>query len=175
MNKRRVIFFASFLLLLAAGKSFAKSLSIQIIQKNAGKDSVWATSYLFEQNIIDYFFSTGNIVSSSPIWINDSESEEKNRGALKAALIENREGGMDYLARIEINYSVNESSNPDAFLLENVKDVSWKIYSLRTDLEVFNGSVKPEKVTSKNNNESGLSDLAGLVAYKISNGLKNQK
>ncbi len=174
MNKRRVIFFASFLILLfAAGNCFAKSLSIQIVQKNAGKDVVWATSYLFEQNLIDYFFSTGNIVSSSPVWIYDTD--EKNKGALRAALVENREGGMDFLVRVEINYDVKDSSNPEAFLLDNVKEVSWKSYSLRTDLEVASGTARPEKVTSKNNNEAGLADFAGLVAYKISSGLKNQR
>ena len=158
------IFFVAVAFFCASG-AVAKSLSIQIIQNNPGQEKIWATSYLFEQNITDYFFDAGDIVSSSPIWISDSD--DKNRGALKASLRENLEGGMDFLVRVELFYDTNDSSNPEGLLLENIKKVQWKAYSVHSGKELFNGSAVPEKPTSKTNNEMGLSQFAGLVAYEI--------
>lgn len=149
---------------------FAKSLSIQIIQNNPGQEKIWATSYLFEQRITDYFFDSGDIVSSSPIWI--SSSDEKNRGALKASLLENLIGGMEVLVRIELFYNTNETSNPEAFLLENIKKVQWKAYAVSTGIQLFEGSTAPAKITASNNDEMGLSQFAGLVAYQINNQMR---
>ena len=171
MNKRWVI--SIFFLLvssLCVSVANAKSLSIQIIQNNPGQEKIWATSYLFEQSITDYFFDTGNIVSSSPVWISDTD--EKNRSALTASLKENREGGMDVLVRVELIYNTSDTSNPEAFLLENIKNVQWKAYAVSTGVEIFEGSAHPEKATSKNNNELGLAQFAGLVAYQINTQMK---
>ena len=88
------------LFLIFAGAAFAKSISVQVIQNLPGQEKVWDATRVFEQGVIDYYFFEGNIVSNSPIWINSTES--KNRGALGAALIENYDGGMEYLVRFEI-------------------------------------------------------------------------
>lgn len=150
---------------MCASAAFSKSLSIQIIQNNPGQEKVWATSYLFEQSITDYFFDAGDIVSSSPVWISDSD--EKNLGALKASLRENLQGGMDTLIRVELFYNTSDSSNPDGLLLENIKKVQWKAYAVSTGIQLFEGSAVPEKPNEKTNNEMGLSQFAGLVAYEI--------
>lgn len=174
MDKR---FAFSFLLLLFLLPSvcFAKSLSIQIVQNTPGQDKIWDTSYFLEQCITDYFFENGLIVSSSPIWISDVEAV-KNERAKKAALAENLEGGMEYLVRVEVFYApADETSNPQALLLENIKKVQWKSYLVKTGVEVASGSAKPDALTSSNNNESGLADFAGFVAYKINSELRNLK
>lgn len=173
MKNRFASAFFSVLIFFGAGFcAFPKSLSIQIIQNNPGQDKIWDTSYFLEQCITDYFFDNGQIVSSSPVWI--SSTDEKNSSALKAALAENLEGGMDYLVRIEIFYSAaGESPNPQALLLANVKKVEWKSYLVKTGIAVSSGSAVPESLSAENNNELGLSDFAGLVAYKINNGLKS--
>lgn len=154
---------------------FGKSLSIQIIQNMPGAEKVWDTSLLMEQCITDYFFENGQICSSSPVWMNDSD-EGKNKGALRASLAENLAGGMEYLVRVELFFRpAKEDSNPQAFLLENVQKAQWKTYNVKTGVEVANGSALPDAVTKKNNNEAGLADFAGYIAYKINNGLKNLK
>lgn len=169
--KKRIALFSVLFFFSIAG-AFSKSLSIQIIQNNPGNDKIWDTSYFLEQCLTDYFFENGQIVSSSPIWI--SENDEKNSRALKAALAENLEGGMEYLVRVEVFYApANETSNPQALLLENVKKIQWTTYSVKTGLEIGGGSALPETLTASNNNETGLADFAGFVAYKINNGLKS--
>ena len=150
----------------------ARSLSIQIIQNNPGQERIWATSYLFEQDLTDYFFDAGDIVSSSPIWISDSD--EKNLGALNASLRENLEGGMETLIRVELFYNTNESSNPEGLLLENIKKVQWKAYAVDTGDQLFEGKAVPEKVNSKTNNEMGLSQFAGLIANQINKQMKQR-
>lgn len=157
--------------LLSSG-AFARSLSIQIIQNNPGQEKVWATSYLFEQNITDYFFDAGDIVSSSPVWISDSD--EKNKSALKASLRENLEGGMDTLIRVELFYNTSDSSNPEGLLLENIKKVQWKAYAVSTGAQLFEGSAAPDKPNAKTNNEMGLSQFAGLVAYQINTQMRTR-
>lgn len=173
MNRRFAFAFISIFFALPAF-CFSRSLSIQIIQNNPGQDKIWDASYFFEQCITDYFFENGQIVSSSPIWINDTDL--KNERAKKAALAENLEGGMEYLVRVEVFYApADETSNPQALLLENIKKVQWKSYLVKTGVEVASGSAKPDALTSSNNNESGLADFAGFVAYKINSELRNLK
>ena len=163
-------FFLGIFAFFCVSAASSRSLSIQIIQNNPGQDKVWATSYLFEQDITDYFFDAGDIVSSSPVWI--SSSEEKNRGALKASLQENLDGGMEILVRVELFYNTSDSSNPEGLLLENIKKVQWKAYSVSSGKELFDGSAIPAKLDSKNNNEVGLSQFAALVAYQINNQIR---
>lgn len=170
MNKWWVKSILSVLFLFCASGVFARSLSIQIIQNNPGQEKIWATSYLFEQSITDYFFDAGDIVSSSPVWISDTE--EKNIGALKASLRENLQGGMDTLIRVELFYNTSESSNPEGLLLENIKKVQWKAYAVSTGIQLFEGSAVPEKPNAKTNNEMGLSKFAGFVAYEINTQMK---
>ena len=170
MNKRWVKSIISVFFLLCASAAFSRSLSFQIIQNNPVQDKVWATSYLFEQNLTDYFFETGDIVSSSPVWI--AATEDKNKKALRASLDENRQGGMDVLVRVELFYNTNDTSNPDGLLLENIRKVQWKAYAVSTGLQLFEGNATPEKATSKTNNELGLRQFAGLVAYQINTQMK---
>ncbi len=170
MNKRTAV--ALFSLLFLPVLCFGRSLSIQIIQNNPGQSKVLEASYFLEQCITDYFFDNGQIVSSSPIWISDTDA--KNQSALKAALKENLEGGMDYLVRVEIFYAPSdEKANPYALLLENIKKVQWKIYLVKTGIEVSDGTALPESLSESKDSEAGLADFAGYIAYRISNGLRN--
>ena len=158
------------LFLIFAGAAFAKSISVQVIQNLPGQEKVWDATRVFEQGVIDYYFFEGNIVSNSPIWINSTES--KNRGALGAALIENYDGGMEYLVRFEIFFKIANSKNPNAPLLENIEKVEWKIYSTETGKELSSGRGVPEKNLLDNNNEAAISQFAALVAKKAGSQLK---
>lgn len=173
-NRLAFAFFSVLFLFLPVFGAFSGSLSIQIIQNNPGQDKIWDASYFLEQCITDYFFENGQIVSSSPIWISDTEA--KNNSAFKAALAENLEGGMEYLVRVEVFFApASEISNPQGLLLENVRKIQWKTYLVKTGVEVAGGSALPEALTRANNNESGLAHFANLVASKINSGLKSLK
>lgn len=170
---KKSIFTIISLILLSSFSVFAKannSISIQIIQNNPGHEKVWATSELFEQSIINYFFDSGKIVSNSPIYIKD-KSEDKNKKALRAALIENSDGGMEYLVRVELIYKNSNSAVPDMPKLGNIQKVEWKIYKVSNSSEIASGEKKPIKVTSSNDNELGIDEFAALVAKSLSSSL----
>ena len=157
----------TFAALAASASAFSKSVSVQIIQNNPGQEKVWATSEFFEQSVINYFFESGRIVSNSPIYISQEDAKE-DRKALRAALIENSDGGMDYLARIEVFFNASENAAPDVPKLGNIKRVEWKIYRVGTGIDFSSGSKVPQKVTTKNDNESGINEFAASVARTLS-------
>ncbi len=154
---------------------FAGSIAIQIIQNNpAQPEKVCAASYLFEQSIIDFFFENGHIVTNSPVYI--SSSDKKDADELHRSLQENSDGGMDILCRVQVDFNEAEDlTNPEALLLSNIKKVSWTNYSVASGKEISSGSGKPPKVDQNNNNESGISEFASLVASQLNAGLKKQK
>lgn len=155
-------------LLCMATTLFAKNISVQIIQNGpAMNGNVCASSSLIEQTIVGYFFDSGYIVSSSPVFIGN----DKDVNSLKSALQENAEGGMDYLVRVEVDYTP-ETSNPNAILLANIKQVTWKNYAVSSGEELSAGSETIGTVNRQNNNENGVTSFANLVAAKINAGLR---
>ncbi len=158
-----IFVFFSFTFLLHAKTS---ALSIQIIQNNPGQDKIWSTSEYFEQSVINYYFDSGRIVSNSPIYIK-TDDDDKNRKALRAALIENNDGGMDYLIRIELFFKNSKSVVPDIPKLGNLDKVEWIVYEVGTGVDVSSGSKKPSKVTSSNDNEIGIETFAYEVAKEL--------
>ena len=150
----------------------AKALSAQIIQNNPGQEKTWATSEFFEQSVINYYFDSGRIVSNSPIYITTNDSE-KNRKALRAALIENNDGGMDYLIRIELFFKMSKTVAPDIPKLGNLDKVEWIVYNVGTGVEISSGSKKPSKVTTSNDNEIGIESFAYEVVEELTSSFDN--
>ena len=140
----------------------ARSISVQVIQNLPGQERVWDATRLFEQGVIDYYFFEGNIVSNSPIWIHSTES--KNRGALGAALIENYDGGMEYLVRFELFFNIANSMNPHAPILENIEKVEWTIYSTESGQELTRGTGTPAGSPSQQSGETAIAQFAAVVA-----------
>ena len=162
--------FLSVILMGMTAALFAKNISIQIIQNNpAAEENVCESSYLIEQSLIDYFFSSGHIVSSTPIFIGTAG----DASSLKTALKTNAEGGMDYLVRVEVDYKAG-ASNPDFVALENIEQVSWKNYSVLTGTEISAGKERIGTVNRQDNNENGVASFANFVAAKINAGLKSK-
>ena len=108
--------FFAFLLLLASFAADAKSFSLQVIQRNTGGDSVFDTSYVVEQAIMDYFFEHGMIISSNQVIVSkrDDASEKKE---LRRSLIEAKTGCMDLFVKLCLNFALEDSMNPSAVLL----------------------------------------------------------
>ncbi len=164
MNITKKAFFGFFALLFCSA-AFAKNsmLSIQVIQNNPGQEKIWATSEFFEQSLIDYFFNKGRIVSNSPIFVDNGDSRERSK-SLRAALIENKIGGMDYLVRVEVFFRTTNSSKPDSPKLGNIERVAWKVYDVFSGAELSDGSAEPGPITKSNDNEAGIIAFASKVA-----------
>ncbi len=158
-------------LLVSVFSIFAKSVSIQVIQNCIENDEVFDSSYLIEQSIIDFLFDSGHVVSNSPIFIKSTDSKV-NSIELNKVLTETQDGSMDYLIRIEVEYDLENSKNPKAFLLSNIKELSWINYSAKTGKQISAGKLPVKTVNPSNNNEQGITSFASVVASKITTGLR---
>ena len=172
MGRKKLL--ALIISLFIAQMCFAKSLSIQIVQNNNAVtgDTVCAVSQWVEQAVVDFFFESGHIVTTSPVAIySDSEENKKN---LMTALKETFLGGMDFLVRIELDYN-SEKDNPNLLLLDYIRTARWTSYESRTGKVISSGESRPEKITLENNNEQGITTFASIMAGNISTGLISSK
>lgn len=158
--------FFAFLLLCASFAAGAKSISLQVIQRNTGGDGVFDTSYVVEQTIMDYFFEHGMIVSSNQVIVsNRDEAAEKNE--LRRSLIEAKTGCMDLFITVCLNFALADSTNPSAVLLSNINDAELAILSLETTETVATGTYSPKVVPNKNDNRGGVESFATDIAADI--------
>lgn len=163
MRKSAIAFFAALFVCSAAFAS-GKMLSVQVVQNNPGQSRIWATSEQFEQSLLDYYFATGRIVSNSPIFVFTGDERERSK-SLRAALIENRDGGVDYLVRVELFFRSTNSSNAERPRLSDVERVAWKVYDVLSGAELFDGSVSGDSVSGRDD-ETGVEKLAFSVAER---------
>lgn len=154
---------------LTASSVFAKNIGVQIVQHSPDMIEPSETSSIIEQTIIDMFFESGHIVSTSPVYVtSDREADEAD---LVKTMKENKEGGMEVLIRVQVNFDVDNLTNPQVPLLKNIKNAQWIIYSMETDEVLDKGKLKAPKATRENNNEEGIIAFANDVAMKISGNL----
>ncbi len=152
----------------------AKNLNFQVVQNNPGQEDVFQMSYLFEQALADFFFESGHIVSNSPVYITNGDTEA-DKAELKRVLIETLMGSMDILIRLEVNYIPEKANSSEVYVLDSIKNVEWKNYNARNGQLISSGEAETGPVDPQNNNETGVYNFASLVASKISSTLKNSK
>lgn len=171
---RKRLFTAFLLVASCVCSGFALSLSVQVIQNFNDQKDPSSISYLVEQSLIDYFFESGAIVSSAPVYVLSGTA--KDEAALKSMLKETYEGGMDYLVAVKVNYNVDrELKDSAALLLQYIKDVEWTVYVAATGKNLVSGTGKPAAITSANNNEKGIIGFSSQLAAQISAGLQKTR
>lgn len=173
MKKRR--FLALFLAgVVATPCVFGLSLSVQVVQNVGDEEEPSLISSLIEQSVIDYFFESGHIVSSSPVYV--LSTDDKNKKALKAALRDTQDGGLDYLVTITVDYAVEkELKKSAALLLQYIQSASWKVYAASTGKELASGSGRPSAISNANNNEKGIIKFSSQLASQINAGLQKNR
>ncbi len=158
--------FLAFFLLGMSALLNAKSFSLQIVQRNTGGETIFDTSYVVEQAIMDYFFDRGTIVSNNSVIVSDNDAaKEKTR--LHRSFVEAQEGSMNLFIKLFLNYALEDSTNPSAVLLSNIRDAEVEIVSV-SDLNVLlEEKFVPEKANSFNDNRGGVESFATDIAVKI--------
>lgn len=146
--------------------AFAKSFSLQVVQKNTPGDQVFDSSFVVEQTILDHFFDRGMIVSNNSILVS-KDDVVKEKTDIRRSMMEARIGCMDLFIKLNLNYSVLDSANPTAILLSNIKSADMEIVSLKEDKAIASGKFTPPSLTDLNNNRSGVEDFAEDIAKKI--------
>lgn len=162
--KRKVLMLAA-LFIGAAANASASAISFQVIQHDASMDTVRTSSYKIEESLMDYFFDTGYIVTSSPTVV--SKNEDEDNTAYHKAVNEALEGSFDVLISIIAEYDVKDSTKSEADILSNIKQISWKV------IDVVNGKVLASGVNvigvvlPENDNENGICTFVKTIAQKI--------
>ncbi|MDE5581470.1 MAG: hypothetical protein K2I95_08635 [Treponemataceae bacterium] len=158
--------FFAFLLLCASFVASAKSFSLQVIQRNTGGDSVFDTSYVVEQAIMDYFFEHGMIVSSNHVIVSKHDDASETR-ELRRSLFEAKSGCMDLFVKLYLNFALEDSKNPSAVLLSNINNAELEILSTETTETVATGKYSPKVVPNQNDNRGGVESFATDIAADI--------
>lgn len=167
LKKVTVIFIVSFIFSVSA---WAKSVAFQIIQRQDKDDPVREAVIVMEDTLFDYFFSKGIIASNSPI-IN-SESAQKDKTLFKKSMDEARDGNVQYFIEIIAEYGLDDSTNPDAALLGNIKCITWNVRILKTEESLGSGKMTPPKLVAFKNEQAGLADFTIDLAERIYKTLK---
>ena len=144
----------------------AKSFSLQLVQKNTPGDDVFDSSYVVEQTIMDYFFERGMIVTNGAVLVSKNDAAD-DKTKIRRSMLDAKIGSMDLFVRLDLNYSVLESSNPTAVLLSNIKSADLQIISLSQNKVLASGKFTPPAATDKNNNRIGVESFANDIANKI--------
>ncbi|MBR5647195.1 MAG: hypothetical protein IKX23_11195 [Treponema sp.] len=131
----------SLLFILTGNLCFAKQISFQIVQKfenvenKVRHEDLIESTYIFEDELLDAFFSKGFIVTNSPSVNIDKENPEKS--VIKAGLKDAKEGLSDYYVHISVVYNDDNS-----LLLEKVE---WSVYNGKNGKKIKSGDIKTSR------------------------------
>ena len=143
----------------------AVSVAFQIMQHEDSNSDVRTACYQMETSLFDFFFDKGIIVSNSPVVVTDDESEQEVM--FNQSMMEASQGGVIYFIEIVCEYDASGSTNPEAALLENIKQVTWKLIDLKTDRVLGSGKKVPPAARKYKNAGKGVADYTVGMAIDI--------
>ncbi len=149
---------------------FAENFSFQIFQHSKGISFVFEEVFEFEDELLNCFFSSGDIVSNEPAVI--SVSEKKDSSVISKSINSAFEGGLDNFCEIHIYFDISKD-----FSKENVFAFLDKI------VLKISSAINPKKAEEKNisvnkpfssDQEAFLKDLVFEVASGLQKSLKSR-
>lgn len=143
----------------------AVPVAFQIIQHEDSESPVRTACHQMESALFDFFFDRGIVVSNSPIVVaGDAEEQEVT---FNQSMMEAGEGGVKYFIELICEYDVSDSTNPEAALLENIRQVTWKLIDLDTDKVLGSGKKIPPAAGRYKKAEKGVADFSHGIAVDI--------
>lgn len=156
--------------MLAAATAEATTLSVQVVQIDKTHNDVTDSSLLIEESVLDYLFSQGIIVSTSPIITGSSAGDTGYAVALNDA----RSGSVDYLVYISLYYDPDSSSAPDASILRNIGSAQWRLVRVSDNKQTASGRHTPKIRTETDNSSEGIMSFGRQIAASINSSLKKR-
>lgn len=167
MGKKIFLFFAFACFSFCA---FSRSLSFQIVQHNESLDTVCRSAYIIEDEIMNYFFENGFIVSNAEAGL--SSSEEQDRKLWNDAYYDALEGSFDEFVQIHLYFN-DSADNSEESALGMIDSVSWSITSVKTGKRIEEKKISVKKPMDKDN-EANVRDFANGFASHIKQVLRNR-
>lgn len=114
---------------------FASQISFQVIQHDAGIDSVVESSLVIEDEVLNGFFNKGYIVTNSPTEVSASKNQDET--LWKTGIGEAFEGFSDYFIQIKLFYVVSEDKRN-----RNISNIDWTIAAANTGIVIKENSIE---------------------------------
>lgn len=146
---------------------FGATVSVQIAEINNPQGKVSDLSYILEDVLLEYFFSRGVILSTSPVICNSQDLEKDFDNTIK----ESRVGQVDYLILLEMFFDVRESFAPEQPRLSNIREVRWSVYSPKNYKKIDSGSKQTKDISKTGNGRQDISDFGYELVQEINKSL----
>lgn len=169
MKKNMVGFMGKKLILAIAfvfaglSNAFCASLSFHVIQHNDSLNDVCDSALVIEDEILNYFFDAGYIVTNVPACISKSEDQDKKfyqNGYNEAA-----SGSFDEFVQIKLYFTGSEEENKKV-ALGNMKKISWKVVQTATG-KVLDEGTQDVVVDVAIDSEKNVREFANEFAYHL--------
>lgn len=123
-----------------SGMCFGKQISFQIVQHDARISTVTEQSFLFEDELLNFFFECGYIVTNSPAAVSVSENQDATlwTTGYEDAL----DGCSDYFIQIKLFYEKSPDGNPSHVVLQKI---DWSVSLVSTGKIIKNNTLKYNK------------------------------
>lgn len=151
--------------------SWATELSFQIVQHNDALDTVSEQTLVIEDQILDYFFNFGDIVTNEPALAavpEDAEDLRKSAYAIAAS------GGAEYFIQIRLFYGGKGSKDPANISLKNLVHVQWTITDAASGRKIADVKMKVRKPASGRTDAEGVKEYAASVADAMKKELRKE-
>ena len=152
-----------FILLLSCSAMFGKSLSFQVVQHNESIKDVCSTVLVLEDEILNFFFDLGYIVSNEPAVV--SNNNEKDVQLWNSGFNASIDGSCDNFIQIVLYFNESDSLKNDV-QLGYINKVTWKIASAKNGKiisEASNIISKPIGVDTEDNVRNFAIELAAKL------------
>ncbi len=149
--------------LFGAASGFCGSLSFHVIQHNDSLSEVCESALVIEDEILNYFYDAGYIVTNVPASV--SKSDEQDKKLYQNGVNEAAGSAFDKFVQIKLYFTGDETQNT-AVALGNMKRISWKVVSVRTGAVLEEGA---QEVTTDVavDNEKNVRKFAGDFAVHL--------
>ena len=120
-------------------------ISFQVVQHNDVLDTVCEQTLVIEDQILDYFFNFGDIVTNEPALaavVEDAEGLRKTAYAIAAS------GGAEYFIQLRLFYGGKGSKDPANISLKNLVYVQWTITEAASGKKIAEVKSKVRKPAS---------------------------
>ena len=151
--------------------SWATELSFQVVQHNEALDTVSEETLVIEDQILDYFFNVGDIVTNEPALAAVSEDAE---GLRKTAYEIAASGGAEYFIQLRLFYGGKGSKDSANISLKNLVHVQWTITDTASGEKIADVKTKVRKPASGRTDAEGVKEYAASVADAMRKELRKE-
>lgn len=166
--RKKIFLFISFFAISFSG--FSLSLSFQIVQHNESLNSVCKSAYIIEDELMNYFFDNGFIVSNAEASLSSSSSDD--RILWNKAFMEAKEGSFDDFVQVHLYFNEN-ANNEEKVSLGLIDSVSWKLVRTK-DGKCLEDEKANVKKPMGSDSEENVRNFAGDFASHIKKVLENR-